>query len=149
MQPTPEDWPRIAPAIFYDRAGEAIDWLCAAFGFELRLRIDGDGGRVEHSELELDDGLVMVATSDPKMPGTWKSPVALDGVNTQSLCVYVDDVDAHCARAREAGATISQEPKTDDYGEEHGSHRTYRAVDPEGHHWWFMTRVRAPKPSAR
>jgi uncharacterized glyoxalase superfamily protein PhnB len=152
MQPTPPDWPRIAPALFYDDAGSAIDWLCEAFGFEVRLRVDGVDGRVEHSELEYGEGLVMVGSaggsSERPGPQPWRSPRTLGGANTQSLCVYVDDVDAHCARSRTAGAKILDEPKTDDYGEEWGANRTYRVEDPEGHHWWFMTRVRAPETDA-
>jgi uncharacterized glyoxalase superfamily protein PhnB len=152
MKPTPSDWPRIASALFYDDAGPAIDWICKAFGFQVRLRVEGEGGRIEHSELEYGDGLIMVASSGGASkrpsPQPWKSPRSVSGANTQSLCVYVDDVDAHCAIARAAGATILDEPKTDDYGEAYGANRTYRAVDPEGHHWWFMTRVRAAKAAA-
>ena len=64
------------------------------------------------------------------------------GVNTQVLCVIVDDVDAHCERARAAGARILDEPMTADYGEGYWVDRSYRAVDLEGHHWWFMQRLR-------
>jgi uncharacterized glyoxalase superfamily protein PhnB len=67
------------------------------------------------------------------------SPQMVGGKNTQSICIFVDDVDAHCARARAAGATISREPKTDDYGDDDW------AIDPEGHHWWFMQRIRDQK----
>ena len=70
-------------------------------------------------------------------------------VAPQSMCVCVDDVDAHCAHAREHGARIFREPKTDDYGEEYGAHRTYGAIDPEGHHWWFMQGIRDAKPSGK
>ena len=60
------------------------------------------------------------------------SPRDVGDRNTQSLCLYVDDVDAHCATARKAGAEIFQEPRTDDYGEIYGSHRTYGAIDRRG-----------------
>lgn len=152
MKKLPDDWPRITPAIFYDEAGAAIEWLCETFGFELRLRIDGEGGRVEHSELEFGEGLIMVATSnaaiDPGGSSSARSPRSLAGANTQKLCVYVDDVDAHHEHAKERGAEILVEPKTDDYGEEWGSNRSYRVLDPEGHCWTFLTRVRDPKPHA-
>ncbi|MBK8180897.1 MAG: hypothetical protein IPK67_18790 [Planctomycetes bacterium] len=48
----PPGWPRIASAIFYLDAPAAIDWLCAAFGFTVRLRVDGPNGTVENSELD-------------------------------------------------------------------------------------------------
>jgi uncharacterized glyoxalase superfamily protein PhnB len=56
--------------------------------------------------------------------------------------LFVDDVDAHCARARAAGAIVTTEPQTTDYGDEYWADRTYEATDLEGHHWWFIQRVR-------
>ena len=142
MKKLPEGWPRISSAVFYDDAAKAIDWLCDAFGFEVRLKVEGEAGRIEHSELELAEGLIMVGSTGGKKGAHWRSPRSIDGVNTQSLCVYVDDVEAHCAQARAAGATIVAEPETQDYGEEHWADRTYQVKDLEGHHWWFMQRVR-------
>ena len=52
--------------------------------------------------------------------------------NTQSTYVVVADVDAHAARAREAGADIYMEPRHQDYGG-----RGYTARDPEGNAWSF------------
>ena len=65
--------------------------------------------------------------------------------NTQGLMLYVDDVDAHCAQARAAGATIVDEPSVHDYGEDYWADRSYGALDPEGHIWWFSQRLRGPK----
>jgi uncharacterized glyoxalase superfamily protein PhnB len=47
------------------------------------------------------------------------------------------DIDAHCERARAAGAVISHGPQDQPYGE-----RDYHAVDPEGHHWGFSMHLR-------
>jgi uncharacterized glyoxalase superfamily protein PhnB len=149
MKPTPPGWPRISTALYYDDAAEAIDWLCKAFGFELRLKVEGDGGRIEHSELTFGDGLVMVNGADKsdKMPYI-RSPHQVGGGNTQNMMVYVDDVEAHCKRAREAGATIVTELKTSDYGEDYWSDRGYECEDIGGHHWWFSQRLRNPQPKA-
>lgn len=142
----PDGWPRISSSIFYDDAAKAIDWLCEAYGFELRFKVEGEGGRIEHSELTFGDGLIMVGqtggrSSRPEpLPG--KSPRSLGGGNTQSLCLFVDDVDAHCARARAAGARIIDEPTDGDHGPEYWTDRTYRTEDLEGHHWFFMQRLR-------
>jgi uncharacterized glyoxalase superfamily protein PhnB len=153
MNNPPQDWPRISSSLFYDDAATAIDWLCKAFGFEVRLRIEGEGGRIEHSELTFGDGLIMVGQTGGKSerpaPLPCKSPRALGGGNTQALCVCVDNADEHCARARAAGAKIIEEPTTHDYGEDYWADRSYRAEDLEGHHWWFMHRVRDPQPRAR
>lgn len=64
--------------------------------------------------------------------------------NTQSLMLYVDDVDSHCEQARAHGAKIIDEPKVHDYGEDYWSDRCYGATDPEGHMWWFTQRLRGP-----
>ena len=55
--------------------------------------------------------------------------------------MHVEDVDAHCERARKAGAKIAMEPETDNYGDDYWSDRSYRAIDLEGHHWWFIQRI--------
>ena len=57
MKPTPPGWPRISTALYYDDAQPAIDWLCRAFGFEVRLKVEGEGGAIEHSELVFGDGV--------------------------------------------------------------------------------------------
>lgn len=148
MQNPPAGWPRIIPALFYQDAAQALDWLCRAFGFELRLRIDGANGRVEHSELAFGEGVIMVGSARDATTGAdraWcASPKQLGGSSTHSLTVCIDDVDAHCRRARAAGAKITAEPSVQDYGPEHGAYHSYRAVDPEGQQWYFMRCVREP-----
>jgi uncharacterized glyoxalase superfamily protein PhnB len=146
MKNTPKGWPRISAALFYDDAGSAIDWLCRAFGFQVRLRVDGEGGRIEHSELTYgDDGLIMVGTAGGPRKTSMVSPKSVGGRTTQSLMLFVDDVDAHCAGARAAGATITMEPAVHDYGDDHWADRSYGALDLEGHNWWFTQRVRDKK----
>ena len=148
MKPTPPGWPRISSSLYYDDAAAAIDWLCDAFGFEVRLKVEGDGGRIEHSELVFGDGLVMVSGSDKadKYPQV-RSPGQVGGGNTQNLFMYVDDIEAHCARARAKGARVVVEPKVSDYGEDYWSDKSYECVDVGGHHWWFSQRLRSPKTS--
>jgi len=143
MRNPPEGWPRISSALFYGDAAKAIEWLGRAFGFETRLKVEGDDGGIVHSELVFGEGVVMVASVSrgPRRA----SPRSLDGANTQSLFVYVDDVEAHCARARGAGAKILSEPKTTDYGEEWWVDRGYEAEDLEGHRWYFAQRMSTAK----
>lgn len=140
MKETPKGWPRISSALYYDDPRAAIDWICNAFGFETRMLVEGEGGKVEHSELVFGDGLIMVA--DAAKRGFHATPAAIDGRNTQSLLVIVDDVDRHCERARAAGAEIAMEPETHDYGDDYWADRVYQAIDLEGHCWWFSQRVR-------
>jgi uncharacterized glyoxalase superfamily protein PhnB len=112
------------------------------FGFEVQLKVEGEGRTVVHSELTLGEGLIMVGDATGKDRPWQKSPQQLGGACTQALCIYIDDVDAHCDRARAAGATIAMEPKTSDYGDDYWVDRSYEVIDLEGHHWWFMQRLR-------
>lgn len=147
MKPTPRGWPRISSAVYYDDAETAIDWLCNAFGFMVRLKVAGEDGSIVHSELEFGEGLIMVGQTGKADAAreAWQSsqasPASIGRRNTQSLCVQVDDVDAHCERARAAGAQVFREPTTTDYGEKYWTDRTYGARDSEGHLWWFIQRL--------
>src|SRR5262249_40853157 len=109
--PTPRDWPRISASVFYKDAGKAIDWLGEVFGFEVRLKVEGEGGTIVHSELSFGaDGMIMVGSETrPDKPDMnfQRSPLSVGGANTQALMAFVDDADAHCAHAREHGASIT------------------------------------------
>ncbi|MCB9520399.1 MAG: VOC family protein [Myxococcales bacterium] len=144
MRRTPEGWPRLALSVYYEDASAAIDWLTAAFGFEVRLVVRGEGGIVEHSELTFGEAVVMVGDDRRQKPfgPRVSSPRGAGGANTQIAMFYVDDVEAHCARARDAGAEISYPPSVTDYGPEYWADKNYQCVDPEGHAWWFCERVR-------
>jgi uncharacterized glyoxalase superfamily protein PhnB len=145
MKPTPAGWPRISSGVYYRDASPMIDWLCAAFGFELKLKVEGEGGRIEHSELTYGDGLIMVGeemSGDTRRFDTNRRSPLNAGCNTQNLMVYVDDVDAHCALARSKGARVVAEPELHDYGDDYWADRSYGCIDPEGHLWWFTQRIR-------
>jgi len=127
----PSGWSRITPSVFYDDPNAAVDWLANAFGFHVRLRVPGSNGKLMHSELEFEDAVIMVGPTYER----WKSPKSIAGVMTQGLYVFVNDVDAHYKRAREAGAKIIAEL------EEYHGHRRYRVEDLEGHEWGFAEAV--------
>jgi len=128
---TPSAPQRIVPYLAYADAPAAISFLCQAFGFEEKFRYPMDDGRVGHAELTCAGNAIYLASLWPELG--LASPRDLPGVHCQ-LYVWVDDVDAHHARARAAGATITSPPGDDGHGE-----RVYRAVDPEGHRWIFAT----------
>ena len=136
---------RIVPMIAYEDAAAAIDWLCQAFGFVERegQRYTDENGVVGHAELELGSEIVMLATPNPDYRGPRRhretcdaahrwldNPWVIDGV-----FVEVDDVDAHHARAVEAGAVVLREPEEPGIG-----YRIYSAEDLEGHRWMFGQR---------
>ena len=114
MSKPPPGWSRISSALFYQDPAAAIDWLEKAFGFATRVKIEGPDGQIVHSELELgDDGVVMVAGLNGGMEGA-VSPDKIDGGFTQTLFVYVDDVDSHCQHSLDAGARLVRELTTAD-----------------------------------
>lgn len=125
----PAGMQRLIPYLAYADAPAAIAFLCKAFGFEERFRYPMPDGRIGHAELGYYDSVVMLASV---WEGFGDSPLNLPTVHGQVLC-YVDDVDAHFARASAAGATIVSEPEN-----AHGDRR-YRAMDAEGHRWVFAT----------
>jgi uncharacterized glyoxalase superfamily protein PhnB len=132
----PENFPRISPYLYYRDVAKALDWLGKAFGFRERMRLAADDGSVNHAEMDFEGGVVMLGC-----PGRdYRNPADL-GHSTQSLYIYVDDVDEHFERARQAGAEITQSPEDQSYGD-----RRYGCVDPEGHSWWFATHVRDVPP---
>jgi uncharacterized glyoxalase superfamily protein PhnB len=131
--------PTFIPALSYQDPVAALKWLEHAFGFKTAMLIMGSSGvyRADefHAEMRFNDGVVMIG-------GEWtesqKSPKSMRGVTAQTVHVHLeDDVDAHCARARAAGAVILAEPEDQFYGD-----RTYRARDLEGHVWAFGQTVR-------
>ena len=126
----------LSSAVSYQDPRAAFRWLEDAFGFEPLFVILDAEGNLAHSEMTYGDSVVMVGS---EWSDDHKSPKSVGGKNTQSVHVQLaegDDIDAHCAHARNAGASILQEPQTQFYGD-----RTYRAKDPEGHIWTFGVTV--------
>lgn len=136
-----EGYPPVIPMIAYEDGIAAIEWLEKAFGFRERRKARQlwPDGRLSHAEMEVGEGLIMLATPTPAYRGPkrhretcvaareWSEvPWVIDGV-----LVQVDDVDAHFDRAKRAGAAILSEPE----GEP--SERRYRVEDLEGHRWYF------------
>jgi len=137
------NYPDVIPMIAYEDGPKAMDWLSSAFGFTERARMLDNSGRLSHGEMQAGDGVIMLATPTPDYQAPlhhreaceparkWSTvPYIVDG-----LLVYVDDVDAHFARAKQKGATILSEVETNENG------KLYRAEDVEGHRWMFMQRT--------
>ena len=126
------------PSLAYRDPKAAVDWLAKAFDFELTMAIEGTDGDPSQGHYEMGyDGRGRLTIG-----GEWNewmhSPASIDGRNSSSISVVVTrDIDAHCERARAAGARILAEPDDQFYGD-----RVYRCVDPEGHQWKFAMHVR-------
>lgn len=122
--------PSMFPALRYRDAPAAIRWLERAFGFETHMEVPGEDGIVEHAELRLGDGMIMLGS----VKDDWLrlSPPGEDGAVTAAIYVAVDDVAAHYEQALAAGAEIAQELQEKSY-----SSGEYSTRDPEGHLWSF------------
>lgn len=130
LQPTFTAYPS------YLDAKAAIAFLEAAFGFETAILVLADGDEVAHAEMSFGDGRIGIGA---EWRDNMRSPRNLGGKCTCSIHVQLEGgIDAHCERARAAGATIVAEPETKPYGD-----RTYVAVDPEGNVWSFGQTVDA------
>jgi uncharacterized glyoxalase superfamily protein PhnB len=106
----------VIPELGYSDVSAAIDWLCAAFGFTLRLRI------ADHrAQLNVGDGAIVVTDR---------------GWRAHSVMVRVDDIDTHHEQAVRRGARILTPPADYPYGE-----RQYTAEDLGGHYWTFSQSI--------
>jgi len=131
----------LSSAVSYLDPKAAFRWLEDALGFEPLMVILDENENLMHSEMKYGDSVVMVGS---EWSADHKSPKSLGGKNTQTVHVQLargDDIDAHCERAKKAGAEIIQAPETQFYGD-----RTYRARDPEGHIWTFGVTVEEKTP---
>lgn len=137
VQNPPAGMPQCCPNVFYDDVARAVKFLCEAFGFEKRFTHGAPGGKIEHAQLAIGSAVVMLGSTDnPRAVLPVKSPKQA-GFVTGAVYVFVDDVDAHCTRARTAGAEVLLGPADMFWGD-----RIYCAVDPEGQFWTFATHVR-------
>ncbi len=131
-KPIPEGY-HITPYLAVDDAAAAIEYYKKVFGAKERVRMDAPGGKIGHAELEIGNGLVMLA--DPFPQSTTRTPKELGGTSA-SIFMYVEDVDAVVKQAVDAGATITMEVADQFWGDRMGS-----VTDPFGHLWTLATHV--------
>ncbi len=124
----------IIPSFRYEDAPRAIEFLCNAFGFEKHAIYEGAGGKIDHAQLTFGSNFIMLGSASDDMSWPSHTPRQLGGATGGTYVVLEsdEDVDAHCERARAAGATIIREPESPEYGG-----RNYGATDPEGYLWSF------------
>jgi uncharacterized glyoxalase superfamily protein PhnB len=122
----------VIPCLRYRDAPAAIEWLCAAFGFEKHLIVPGEGRTIAHAQLGLGGGMVMLGSAvDSEFSRLLKQPSEAGGA-TQSIYVVVADPDAIYKRAQAAGASIEIDIRDESYGG-----RGFTCRDLEGHVWSF------------
>jgi len=115
----------VIPELPYPDVGEAIEWLCQAFAFTLRIRIGN-----HRAQLNVGDGAVVVMEPRPGTPPC-----------SSSVLVRVEELDKHYERARKHGAKVVNEPANHPYGE-----RQYSVLDFAGHRWDFSQSIADVSP---
>ena len=118
----------VIPTLAVRDVTASADWLCAAFGFRVRLRIGN-----HRAQLAAGEGAVIVT----------ELPAGHSVGTDHRVMVRVDDIDAHHARATAAGAQEVHAPETYPYGE-----RQYTVRDPDGHTWTFTESVEDVDPES-
>jgi uncharacterized glyoxalase superfamily protein PhnB len=125
----------VLPHVVVQDVAKALAWFTRVFGFSEHYRY-GDPAEPNGAQMHLGNAWIMLRRAREDCA----SPAQL-GYGTQSLTVFVEDVDAHFERARSAGAKIVEELHETEYGE-----RQYGAVDLDGHHWLFSCHARDVSP---
>jgi uncharacterized glyoxalase superfamily protein PhnB len=123
----------LLPHIFYRDLSKAILWLTNTFGFREHYRY---GDPVSGAQMHLGKAVIMLKQARSGI----QSPTQL-GYGTQSLTIFVDDVEAHFRKAKSAGAKVVEDLNETVYGE-----LQYGAADLDGHHWLFSRHARDLRP---
>ncbi|MGC2619103.1 MAG: VOC family protein [Acidobacteriaceae bacterium] len=127
----------VMPHVVYQNLPEAMAWLSRVFGFEEHFRYgEGPSG----AQFWAGRAYLMVRGARGEGAAREKSPREL-GFGTQSLTIFVDDVDGHYARTKAEGAEIVEEPHETVYGE-----YQYAAKDLDGHLWLFSRHAKDLRP---
>lgn len=138
VKPIPDNYPQVIPYLSIDGAAKAIEFYKSVLGATERVRMDAPGGKIGHAELEIGKSMIMLADVFPESGATPGKPGAGSPV---TVMVYVEDVDATCQKAVDAGATLTRKVEDQFYGDRAGSFE-----DPFGHHWHIATHVEDVPP---
>ena len=123
----------VLPHVVYKNLSDAIAWLCSTLGFLEHYRY---GDPLSGAQVRLGKAFIMLKQAGED----YRNPAEL-GFGTQSLTVFVEDIEEHFACARAAGANLVEDPHETVYGE-----FQYAVIDPEGHHWLFSRHARDLSP---
>lgn len=129
----PAGYHSVTPYLYVRDAAAAIDFYARAFGAVERFRMPGEHGEIHHAEVQIGDGIIMLADEMPERG--YRSPQSVGGA-TVGFVLYLPDVDAAYAQAVAAGGEGRGAPETKFYGDRSGSIR-----DPFGFEWFLTTHL--------
>jgi PhnB protein len=138
VKPIPDGYRSLTPYLIVADGAGAVAFYGRAFGAKERLKLIRPDGKIGHAELEIGDGVVMLA--DEYEPVGAKAPAAYGG-SPVSLHLYVEDVDVVAARAVAAGGTMRAPVEIKFYGDRQGT-----IEDPFGHVWHISTHIEDVSP---
>ena len=126
VNPVPRGFRMVTPYLVAADGPALIDFVKKAFGAEEMMRAETPMGGV-HGEVRIGDSMMMVGGGIPgkNFPGQLKQ---------SALHVYVKDADAVTAQAVEAGATLIDPVRDQEYGE-----RSSTVKDAAGNFWYIAT----------
>src|SRR5688572_27901339 len=133
MRNPPPGYQVVSPYLLYEDAAAEVEFLQRAFGFEQRLAQTGAAGRTHYELVFATDGLVMLGQASE----SFRSPASLGVFPPSMVHVYVEDVGALHARAKGAGADVT------DLEDSPAGDRRFTATDPYGQLLVFAHRVRS------
>jgi len=124
VKPVPDGYHTMTPYFVCKDGAKYIEFLKNAFGAVVTRSLSHDG-RIQHAEVKFGTSMLMVG----EHPGSLTQ-------SSNSIYVYVDDVDAVYKQAVAAGAKGTMEPADMFYGDRHGA-----LTDTEGNQWWVATHI--------
>jgi uncharacterized glyoxalase superfamily protein PhnB len=130
--------PSLAPYLFYSDVEAAVCFLETAFGLRTVFTSPDPAGGLAHAQLAHGSALIMLGHAGDEGLKLAAAASSLPKLHA-GVYVFVDDVDAHCERARRAGASVLLEPADQPWGD-----RMYCAKDLEGQFWMFAKRLTSP-----
>lgn len=126
----PDGYPTLSPYLMVKDAPRFVEFMTTVFGAQVREQLVRPDGSLGHTELALDDALIMLSEA-----------VAPQAATPMMLHVYVPDVDAAYERALRAGAEALA-PVTDQfYGDRSGG-----VKEPCGNTIWIATHIEDVPP---
>jgi PhnB protein len=140
VNPIPDRYRRITPALIVREGVKALEFYAEVFQATERTRFPGPGGTIAHAEIEVADSVVIVEDESPYLGTKAPPPGGVDG-SPYFLFIYVEDVDAVVEKAVKLGATLRRPPQDQFYGD-----RDAYIVDPFGHGWTVASHVEDVDP---